>query len=138
MAVTFEREPDNPADPFAVAIFVPALDQPSGRAQIGYVPADCAEEFAESLDAGDPLSARIKDIDDVSANNSGDVIWGVILLVKTGPPEERADVEAEPRQESIPIPVRYGDSSWKFVVWIIKISVAIGIIFYLLYRAGRR
>jgi len=52
--VTFEREPDNPADPNAVAI----LDALGDR-QVGYVPRAWADDVADRLDDGEALDAWV-------------------------------------------------------------------------------
>ncbi len=47
------REPNNPHDPNAVALFT------EGDRDIGYLPRDWAAEIAERLDAGSPVTAKV-------------------------------------------------------------------------------
>lgn len=49
------REPDNPHDPNAIAVY-------SASGQLGYLSAEVAEELAEQMDAGAELGAEVQEV----------------------------------------------------------------------------
>lgn len=51
------REPDNPYDPNAIAVHVPALRP---RSLVGHIPAALAERLAPLLDAGEHWEAEVE------------------------------------------------------------------------------
>ena len=63
-SVALKREPDNPHDPNAVAVFVTAraLIFFSGPVQIGYLGADLAPEIARHMDKGGLVTAVVSDV----------------------------------------------------------------------------
>lgn len=62
IAVDLVREPDNPEDPHAVRVEVPALVGLGHHCHVGWIPADTAPVYAERLDAGMVPDAWVREI----------------------------------------------------------------------------
>ena len=80
MPLIFKREPNNPVDPNTVAVWINIrfllIFHP--EVQIGYISADLAEEFAETIEASGRLQGWITDI---TGGTREKPIYGVNILI---------------------------------------------------------
>jgi hypothetical protein len=70
--VEVEREPDNPADRHAIAVYGVLSSE---RHQLGYVPRDVAAEIAAEYPLDMPLTARLRQIATIDVDGDNSLSW---------------------------------------------------------------